>query len=155
MVKGAPGCINDSLLTGLQFVEGLESYFFVSRWSMHQLLVECPSIYEMLPNPEYNWKKQPEIMVWRNRSENGQDTVKMERYGTSGCVGLFVEALKDNEIEYNKKTIPLPFNYDIYQWAATTRKMLNSVRLPEGIPFYNIYGTSLETPFDVWYVMKP
>nr|GEW55162.1 phospholipase A(1) LCAT3-like [Tanacetum cinerariifolium] len=133
------------------FVEGLESYFFVSRWSMHQLLVECPSIYEMLPNPEYNWKKQPEIMVWRNRSENGQDTVKMERYGTSGCVGLFVEALKDNEIEYNKKTIPLPFNYDIYQWAATTRKMLNSVRLPEGIPFYNIYGTSLETPFDVCY----
>ncbi|GKB82291.1 phospholipase A(1) LCAT3-like protein [Tanacetum coccineum] len=149
--QGAPGCINDSLLTGLQFVEGLESYFFVSRWSMHQLLVECPSIYEMLPNPEFNWKKQPEIMVWRNRSENGQDTVKMERYGTSGCVGLFVEALKDNEIEYNKKTIPLPFNYDIYQWAATTRKMLNSVRLPEGIPFYNIYGTSLETPFDVCY----
>ncbi|PWA37813.1 lecithin:cholesterol/phospholipid:diacylglycerol acyltransferase [Artemisia annua] len=155
MVKGAPGCINDSLLTGLQFVEGLESYFFVSRWSMHQLLVECPSIYEMLPNPEFNWKKQPEIIVWRNRSENGQDTVKMERYGTSGSVGLFVEALKDNEIEYNKKTIPLPFNYDIYQWAATTRKMLNSVRLPEGISFYNIYGTSLETPFDVWYVVKP
>ncbi|KAH7843996.1 hypothetical protein Vadar_023256 [Vaccinium darrowii] len=34
----APGCINDSLLTGLQFVEGFESYFFVSRWTMHQLL---------------------------------------------------------------------------------------------------------------------
>lgn len=61
-------------------------------------LVECPSIYEMLPNPEFNWKKQPEIIVWRNGSENGQDTVKMERYGTSGSVGLFVEALKDNEV---------------------------------------------------------
>ncbi|KAF5805455.1 putative phospholipase A(1) [Helianthus annuus] len=149
--QGAPGCINDSLLTGLQFVEGLESCLFVSRWSMHQLLVECPSIYEMLPNPEFKWKKQPEIVVWRNDSENGQDLVKRETYGTSGCVDLFVEALKDNEIEYNKKTIPLPFNHDIYKWAATTRKMLNSVQLPAGIDFYNIYGTSLDTPFDVCY----
>ncbi|KAM0041302.1 putative phospholipase A(1) [Helianthus debilis subsp. tardiflorus] len=149
--QGAPGCINDSLLTGLQFVEGLEGCLFVSRWSMHQLLVECPSIYEMLPNPEFKWKKQPEIVVWRNDSENGQDLVKRETYGTSGCVDLFIEALKDNEIEYNKKTIPLPFNHDIYKWAATTRKMLNSVQLPAGIDFYNIYGTSLDTPFDVCY----
>ncbi|KAJ0788851.1 putative phospholipase A(1) [Helianthus annuus] len=37
--QGAPGCINDSLLTGLQFVEGLESCLFVSRWSMHQLVM--------------------------------------------------------------------------------------------------------------------
>jgi hypothetical protein len=36
---GAPGCINDSLLTGLQFVEGFESFFFVSRWTMHQLVI--------------------------------------------------------------------------------------------------------------------
>ncbi|XP_024990820.1 phospholipase A(1) LCAT3 isoform X2 [Cynara cardunculus var. scolymus] len=89
--QGAPGCINDSLLTGLQFVEGLESYFFVSRWSMHQLL------------------------------------------------------------EYNKKTIPLPFNSSIYAWASSTRDMLNNVQLPLGIAFYNIYGTSMETPFDVCY----
>ncbi|KAL7586321.1 hypothetical protein Lser_V15G35678 [Lactuca serriola] len=149
--QGAPGYVNDSLLTGLQFVEGLESYFFVSRWSMHQLLVECPSIYEMLPNPEFQWKKQPEIFVWRNRSENGQDSAKLETYDPSDCVGLFEEALKGNEIEYNKKTIPLPFNSSIYKWAATTRKMLNSVQLPEGVDFYNIYGTSLDTPFDVCY----
>lgn len=37
-LTGAPGCINDSLLTGVQFVEGLESFFFVSRWTMHQLV---------------------------------------------------------------------------------------------------------------------
>ncbi|GFP95789.1 phospholipase a(1) lcat3 [Phtheirospermum japonicum] len=61
--QSAPGCINDSMLTGMQFVEGFESYFFVSRWSMHQLLVECPSVYEMLSNPNFNWKKQPEIKL--------------------------------------------------------------------------------------------
>ncbi|KAI8001063.1 Phospholipase A(1) LCAT3 [Camellia lanceoleosa] len=37
-ITGAPGCINDSLLTGLQFVEGFESFFFVKRWTMHQLV---------------------------------------------------------------------------------------------------------------------
>ncbi|KAM0841732.1 hypothetical protein ACQ4PT_058824 [Festuca glaucescens] len=42
--QGALGCINDSLLSGLQFVYGFESFFFVSRWAMHQLLVECPPI---------------------------------------------------------------------------------------------------------------
>ncbi|XP_076901467.1 phospholipase A(1) LCAT3-like [Bidens hawaiensis] len=118
---------------------------------MHQLLVESPSVYEMLANPEFKWKKEPEIVVWRNNSKNEQDSVKRETYGISGCVGLFEEALKDNEIEYNKKTIPLPFNQDIYKWATTTRKMLNNVQLPEGIEFYNIYGTSWDTPFDVCY----
>ena len=52
----------------------------------------------MLPNPEFKWKKQPEIVVWRNHSENGEDSVKLETYGTSGSVELFVEALKDNEV---------------------------------------------------------
>lgn len=37
--SGAPGCVNDSILTGMQFVDGFESFFFVSRWSMHQLVI--------------------------------------------------------------------------------------------------------------------
>ncbi|CAK9155466.1 unnamed protein product [Ilex paraguariensis] len=95
--QGSPGCINDSLLTGLQFVEGFESYFFVSRWTMHQLLVECPSIYEMLPNPEFKWKKQPQIHVWRKQSNDGEVSVKLESYGPNESVTLFEEALRNNE----------------------------------------------------------
>ncbi|KAL0324392.1 UNVERIFIED_CONTAM: Phospholipase A(1) LCAT3 [Sesamum calycinum] len=114
--QGAPGCINDSILTGMQFVEGFESYFFVSRWSMHQLLVECPSVYEMLPNPNFNWKKQPEI-----------------------------------QLNYDGKTVALPFNFAILKWAAGTREVLDKTQIPEGVSFYNIYGTSFDTPFDVCY----
>lgn len=149
--QGAPGCINDSLLTGLQFVEGLESYFFVSRWTMHQLLVECPSIYEMLPNPEFNWKKQPEIQVWRKESESGEASIKLESYGPAESVILFEGALKNNELTYNGKSVALPFNFSILKWAAVTRQMLNKVLLPEGISFYNIFGTAFDTPFDVCY----
>lgn len=92
--QGAPGCINDSLLTGLQFVEGLESYFFVSRWTMHQLL------------------------------------------------------------SYDGKTVALPFNFSILRWAAETRQVLNNAKLPDGVCFYNIYGASFDTPFDVCYGSK-
>ncbi|KAI3935360.1 hypothetical protein MKW98_027180 [Papaver atlanticum] len=149
--QGAPGCINDTLLTGLQFLEGFESYFFVSRWAMHQLLVECPSIYEMLPNPEFNWKKQPVIQVWRKQSENNETSVKLETYGPKESITLFEEALKDNELNYGGKSIALPFNKSILKWASETREILNKAQLPDGVKFYNIFGASFESPFDVRY----
>ncbi|XP_051121454.1 phospholipase A(1) LCAT3-like [Andrographis paniculata] len=149
--QGAPGCINDAMLTGLQFVEGFESFLFVSRWSMHQLLVECPSIYEMLSNPDFKWKKEPEIKVWRKHSNDRETSVQLETYGCIECITLFEEALENNELNYNDKTVALPFNRAILKWAAGTRKLLNKTRLPEGISFYNIYGTCVDTPFDVCY----
>ncbi|XP_027185503.1 phospholipase A(1) LCAT3 [Coffea eugenioides] len=150
--QGAPGCVNDSLLTGLQFVDGFKSFFFVSRWSMHQLVVECPSIYEMLPNPWFKWKKQPEILVWRSKSEEGGETsVVLESYGPTDSMTLFEEALKHNELDYEGKKFALPFNFSILKWANGTRQILNSAQLPKGIAFYNIYGISNDTPLDVCY----
>ncbi|CAN6575270.1 unnamed protein product [Malus baccata var. baccata] len=149
--QGAPGCINDSLLTGLQFVEGLGSYLFVSRWTMHQLLIECPSIYEMLANPKFNWKRPPEIQVWRNKSTDGETLVDLESYGPIESIPLFEEALKYNELNYDGETVALPFNHSILRWAAETRQVLHSAKLPDSVSFYNIYGTSFGTPFDVCY----
>ncbi|XVF23110.1 hypothetical protein REPUB_Repub13aG0009400 [Reevesia pubescens] len=133
------------------FVEGLEAYFFVSRWTMHQLLVECPSIYEMLPNPYFSWKKQPQINVWRGHSEDGETSVKLESYSPSESINLFKEALRNNELNYDGNTIALPFNLSILNWAAGTHKLINNAKLPNGICFYNIYGTSFDTPFDACY----
>ncbi|XVF07014.1 hypothetical protein REPUB_Repub06bG0101100 [Reevesia pubescens] len=149
--QGAPGCINDAFLTGLQFVEGFEAYFFVSRWTMHQLLVECPSVYEMLPNPYFSWTMQPKINVWRGHSEDGETAVTLESYSPTESIGLFKEALRHNELNYDGNTIALPFNFSILNWAAGTRKLINNAKLPSGVCFYNIYGTSFDTPFDVCY----
>lgn len=118
---------------------------------MHQLLVECPSIYEMLPDPDFKWEKQPEILVWRKKSKDGNIVVKLERYDASTSVTLFKKALKSNELNLNGKTVALPFNLSILDWAERTRKILNDAQLPEVIPFYSIYGTSFDTPFDVSY----
>ncbi|CAL5403995.1 unnamed protein product [Camellia sinensis] len=149
--QGAPGCINDSLLTGLQFVEGFESFFFVKRWTMHQLVVECPSMYEMLPNPEFKWEKQPEIQVWQKQSEDGETCVKLESYDSTNSFILFEEALRHNELSFGGRTVALPFNFSILKWATGTRKVLNNAQLPKGVSFYNIYGTSFDTPLDVCY----
>ncbi|KAH9734162.1 phospholipase A(1) LCAT3 [Citrus sinensis] len=151
IVLCAPGCINDSLLTGLQFVEGIASFFFVSRWTMHQLLVECPSIYEMLANPDFKWKKQPQIKVWRKQSNDGESSAKLETYGPVESISLFKEALRNNELDYNGNSIALPFNFAILDWAAGTRQIINNAQLPDGVSYYNIYGTSYDTPFDVSY----
>jgi len=35
---GAPGCTNSTFLNGMSFVEGWEQNFFISKWSMHQLV---------------------------------------------------------------------------------------------------------------------
>lgn len=37
--SGAPGYITSTLLNGMSFVNGWEQNFFVSKWSMHQLVM--------------------------------------------------------------------------------------------------------------------
>jgi hypothetical protein len=58
------------------------------------------------------------------------------------------------QLKYNGKLIPLPFNLAIFKWATGTRQVISNSKLPDGVSFYNIYGTSFDTPFDVWYVSK-
>lgn len=53
----------------------------------------------MLPNPDFNWKKQPEIQVWRKHTSDDEETsVVLETYGRNECVTLFEEALQNNEV---------------------------------------------------------
>lgn len=53
-------------------------------------------------------------------------------------------------MDYDGKTIALPFNLEILKWATGTREVLNKTQLPQGVSFYNIYGISVDTPYDVW-----
>lgn len=52
----------------------------------------------MLPNCDFNWKKEPEVLVWRTRTNDGETSVTQESYGCNECVSLFAEALKNNEV---------------------------------------------------------
>lgn len=46
-------------------------------------------------------------------------------------------------------------NTEIIQWAEKTRLLLQIAELPASVKFYNIVGTSYDTPFHTWYARWP
>lgn len=53
----------------------------------------------MLANPEFKWKKQPEIQVWRKHSKDGETSIELDSYGPVESITLFREALRHNEVQ--------------------------------------------------------
>ncbi|KAJ3698532.1 hypothetical protein LUZ61_002237 [Rhynchospora tenuis] len=151
--QGAPGYITSSLLNGCSFVEGLEAYFFISKWSMQQLLLECPSIYELMAAPSYKWENIPLLQLWTEKkdSESGKSSILLESYDPSKSLPLMVKALSNNAVELGGLQIPLPLNSEILKWANKTHELLASAKLPSSVRFYNIYGTNCGTPHSVCY----
>ncbi|KAH6755669.1 alpha/beta-Hydrolases superfamily protein [Perilla frutescens var. hirtella] len=150
--QGAPGYITSTFLNGASFVEGWEQNFFISKWSMQQLLLECPSIYELMASLDFKWEHVPLLEIWRKRSDgDGNSTTVLESYPPVEAIPIFMEALSENKINYNGVDMSVPFNLEILNWANETRKLLSSAELPQQIKFYNIYGTNNETPHCVCY----
>lgn len=54
-------------------------------------------------------------------------------------------------MNYNGATIPTPMNTEILKWAEKTRLLLEVAELPASVKFFNIVGTSYDTPFHTWY----
>lgn len=150
--QGAPGYITSTFLNGVSFVEGWQQNFFISKWSMHQLLIECPSIYELMPHQNFNWQTPPCLKIWRQTQDsNGESNTVLETHCSAECISIYKEALAGNMVNYGGVDIPLPFNLEILKWANETHELMSSAKLPDGVKFFNIYGTSLETPHSVCY----
>jgi hypothetical protein len=54
----------------------------------------------MLANPDYEWKKHPEIKVWRKHNKDGNVNINLESYGPTQSISVFEEALRNNEVFY-------------------------------------------------------
>ncbi|XP_022723594.1 lecithin-cholesterol acyltransferase-like 4 isoform X3 [Durio zibethinus] len=125
--RGAPGYIASTFLNGMSFVDGWEQNFFISKWSMHQL-------------------------IWREEEScDGISRIILESYRPGESIDIFKEALSGNSVDYNGENIPLPFNLEILKWAKETHKVLSHAKVPSGVKFYNIYGINLETPHSICY----
>ncbi|KAL2473927.1 Lecithin-cholesterol acyltransferase-like 4 [Forsythia ovata] len=150
--RGAPGYITSTLLNGASFVEGWKQNFFISKWSMHQMLIECPSIYELMACPDFPWEHIPLLEIWRKKSDSdGNSTIMLETYPPIEAASIFMEALSSNKVNYDGADISLPFNLEVLKWANDTRKLLSCAKVPDHVKFYNIYGTNNETPHSVCY----
>lgn len=150
--RGAPGYITSTLLNGCSFVEGWQQNFFITKWSMHQLLIECPSIYELMACPNFKWKNAPCLNIWKkNQDSKGEPNIMLECYHCLEAISIFKDALANNMVNYDGVDIPLPFNLEILKWANETRIILENAKVPPQVKFYNVYGTGLETPHSVCY----
>ncbi|KAM1917313.1 hypothetical protein ACFX13_036929 [Malus domestica] len=150
--QGAPGYVTSTFLNGMSFVDGWEQNFFISKWSMHQLLIECPSVYELMACLDFQWEHPPLLEMWRGRPDGDERSqIMLESYPLVESVQIFKEALANNTVNYNVEDIPLPFNMEILKWANETRKIISRAKLPPQVKFYNIYGMNLETPHSVCY----
>ncbi|XP_010936755.1 lecithin-cholesterol acyltransferase-like 4 [Elaeis guineensis] len=150
--QGAPGYITTTLLNGVSFVEGWERNFFISKWSMQQLLIQCPSIYELMACPKFCWGNIPLFQLWREKHDNcGNSIALLESYEPKQAVSLMIEALSSNMVGLNGMQMPLPLNLEILKWANKTREILSHAKVPGAIKFYNIYGTDYATPHTVCY----
>ncbi|GAV64367.1 LACT domain-containing protein [Cephalotus follicularis] len=150
--RGSPAYITSTFLNGMSFVDGWEQNFFISRWSMHQMLIECPSIYELMACPDFHWQHIPCLGIWRELLDSdGNSHIILESYPPADAVEIFKETLANNTINYDGKDIALPFNMEILKWAKETHKILCCAKVPSEVKFYNIYGTGLETPHSACY----
>ncbi|XP_021751330.1 lecithin-cholesterol acyltransferase-like 4 [Chenopodium quinoa] len=150
--QGAPGYVTSTMLNGCSFVEGWEQNFFISKWSMHQLLIECPSVYELMACPDFHWRNPPYLELWREKhDDDGNSHIRLESYTLEESITIFEKSLSSNTVDYVGGSMPLPFNLDILNWANETREILSRARVPPKVKFYNIYGTSLQTPHSVCY----
>eukprot|EP00262_Sarcandra_glabra_P017622 TRINITY_DN6080_c0_g1_i1.p1 TRINITY_DN6080_c0_g1~~TRINITY_DN6080_c0_g1_i1.p1 ORF type:complete len:536 (-),score=86.36 TRINITY_DN6080_c0_g1_i1:97-1704(-) len=150
--RGAPGYITTSLLNGMSFVEGWEQNFFISKWSMQQLLIECPSIYELMGCPTFDWHTTPLLQLWREKHDSaGNSTAILESYEPLEAISIMKEALSNNVVNCNGTDIHVPFNLEIWKWANETRRIFSCAKLPETVKFYNIYGINNATPHSVCY----
>ncbi|XP_073061182.1 lecithin-cholesterol acyltransferase-like 4 isoform X2 [Primulina eburnea] len=99
--RGAPGYIGSALLNGTSFVQGWEQNFFISKWSMQQLLLECPSIYELMACLDFKWEHVPLLQIWRHKCDgDGNSTVNLESFPPVEAASVFMEALSVNKAKY-------------------------------------------------------
>ncbi|XP_078166943.1 alpha/beta-Hydrolases superfamily protein isoform X1 [Carex rostrata] len=150
--QGAPGYITTSLLNGMSFLEGWEANFFISKWSMQQLLIECPSIYELMASPDFDWNDIPVLQVWRQRVDNsGQSISLLESYGPKEVIPLMAQALSNHKVSCGGAQLSFPLNKEILKWTDKTREILSRAKLPDAVEFYNIYGINVDTGHSVCY----
>lgn len=65
--------------------------------SMFQL-IECPSIYELMANPDFHWEHTPLLEIWRQRDKDGSSGVILESYSPGESIPICTEALSGNMV---------------------------------------------------------
>ena len=67
--------------------------------------VECLSIYELLANPNFQWKDTPLLQIWReNLDDNGKKNALLESYEPADAIKMIEKALSKHEVSHSHFT---------------------------------------------------
>lgn len=85
------------------------------NFSVFLQLIECPSVYELMAHPEFDWEEPPELRLWRKRvDDDGTSIVSREAFGPNEYVTVMMEALKENTVsEYLRFALNLALLQDL------------------------------------------
>lgn len=65
-------------------------------------LIECPSIYELMANPNFSWDCHPLVQIWREKhAACGSSNTSLESYELTEAVPLMREALLGNMVRHD------------------------------------------------------
>lgn len=157
---GAPGFGMDALLTGVQFCQGWEQYFFVNRSTMHTMCAQSPAVFELLPDPKgpHAWPRgrSPPVATVVCRAKGGRTATL--QYSLVDFPKLLEASLAGYSVTtYGGREIKLEMNPLCWKISDAARAAWREARIPQGTQFFNIFGTGFNTAYDVEYgsVEKP
>jgi len=65
-------------------------------------LIECPSVYELIASPHFNWSEPPELRLWRKLAEeNSEQKAKLEAFGPRENIEVMMAALENNKVQFS------------------------------------------------------
>jgi phospholipase A1 len=150
---GAPGFSMDALLTGVQFCQGWEQYFFVNRSTMHTMCAQAPAVFELLPDvrcpPTWPRGRNPPIATVVRRIKGRTETLQYSLADFSKLLGASLAGYSAKT--YEGRLVQLEMNPACWQISDATRVAWRKARVPQGTQFFNIFGTGFSTAYDVEY----
>lgn len=77
----------------------LVSLLVLIHYIMIFQLIECPSIYELMACPHFNWQHIPLLEIWREKKDSDHNPqLILESYPPEGSIKVFKDALSSNSV---------------------------------------------------------
>ncbi|KAE8655601.1 Lecithin-cholesterol acyltransferase-like 4 [Hibiscus syriacus] len=127
--RGAPGYIASTFLNGMSFVDGWEQNFFISKWSMHQL-VDYDG--ENIPLP-FNL----EILKWVKETQNVLSHAKPKYVYVDGDGTVPTESAKADGLQAEARVAVPGEHQGILCELHVFRILKQRLRAGDPDPFYN------------------
>lgn len=89
------------LIFKLYYVFNIIHVILTSTWTTAFQLIECPSIYELMPSLDFCWKDPPVLQVWREKNDSsGNLSASLDSHEPVSAISVMKEALSDNTVSF-------------------------------------------------------